>query len=190
MCSTSYVLHYLHCFDRLDTSVKTVLQNHRAQILSPNTDDIIRIKVRRRHVYEDGLHHFKRPISAHKHIRVTFLGEPAVDAGGPLREFFHLLLSEIAQNNTLFCGTATARIPRHDMVELSKQTYKCIGSILAASIVHGGPAPNFFSDAVANYIVYGIEHAKASIEDVPCTMMKEKLQKVCTYIVKCLSSGY
>ena len=109
---------------------------------------------------------------------MTFLGEPAVDAGGPLREFFHLLLSEIAQNNTLFCGKAMTRVPKHNMVELSKQTYKCIGSILAASIVHGGPAPKFFSDAVANYIVYGIEHTKASVEDVPCTLMKDKLQKV------------
>ena len=164
--------------NRTDTSLKVILQNHKDRILSPDTDDIIRIKVRRRHVFEDAIQHFKRPISEHKHIRVTFLGEPAVDAGGPLREFFHLLLSEIAQNNTLFCGKVMARIPKHNMVELSKQTYKCIGAILAASIVHGGPAPKFFSDAVANYIIHGIEHAKASVEDVPCTFIKEKLQKV------------
>ena len=67
-----------------------------------------------------------------------------MDAGGPLCEFFHLLLSEIAQNNILFCGKAMARIPKHNMVELSKQTYKCIGAILAVSTVHGGPAPEFF----------------------------------------------
>ena len=67
-----------------------------------------------------------------------------MDAGGPLREFFHLLLSEIAQNNTLFCGKVMVRIPKLNMVELSKQTYKCVGAILAASIVHGGPAPKFF----------------------------------------------
>ena len=29
-----------------------------------------------------------------KHLKVTFVGEPAVDAGGPLREYFHLLLRE------------------------------------------------------------------------------------------------
>ena len=103
------------------------------------------MKVRRLHVFEDAIQHFKRSISEHKHIRVTFLGEPAVDAGGPLREFFHLLLSKIAQNNTLFfCDKVMACIPKHNMVELSKQTYKCIGAILAASTVHGGPAPNFF----------------------------------------------
>ena len=75
---------------------------------------------------------------------MTFLGEPAVDAGGLHCEFFHLLLSEIAQNNTLFCGKVMARIPKHNMVELSKEAYKCIGAILAASTVHGGPAPKFF----------------------------------------------
>ena len=74
-----------------------------------------------------------------------------------------------------------ARIPKHNMVELSKRTYKCIGAILAASIVHGDPAPKFFSNAVANYIIHGIEHAKASVEDVPCTFIKEKLQKVVIY---------
>lgn len=52
------------------------------------------------------------------------------------------------------------------------------------------PCPKFFSDAVANNRVYGIEHAKASVEDVSCTLMKEKSQKVCTYVVKWLSSSY
>ena len=41
-----------------------------------------------------------------------------------------------------------ARVPKHNMVELSKQTYKCIRSILAASIVHEGPAPKFFKPGV------------------------------------------
>ena len=33
---------------------------------------------------------------------------------------------------------------------------------------------------MANYKINGIEHAKASVEDVPCTFIKEKLQKVVT----------
>ena len=37
-----------------------------------------------------------------KHLKVTFIGEPAVDAGGPLREYFHLLLRELAENSSLF----------------------------------------------------------------------------------------
>ena len=36
----------------------------------------------------------------------------------------------------------------------------------------------FFSNAVANYIVYGVEQVKAMI-DVPCALMKDKLERVC-----------
>ena len=40
------------------------------------------------------------------------------------------------------------------------------------------PYSEFFN-AVANYIVYGVEHVKATINDVPCALMKDKLQRVC-----------
>ena len=45
---------------------------------------------------------------------------------------------------------------------------------------------------MANYIDHGIEHAKASVEDILCTLIKEKLQKVCSYvrIYILLLSGY
>ena len=50
-----------------------------------------------------------------------------------------------------------------------------------------------FSDSVVNYIVSEIEHAKASIKDVPCPLMKEELQKVHMYICAkwppCTSQG-
>jgi len=77
-------------------------------ILSADKDDVFRLKVRRRCIWEDALNYFRRGIPVSKHLHVSFLGEPAVDAGGPLREFFHLLLGEICRNNTLFCGTETA----------------------------------------------------------------------------------
>ena len=35
-------------------------------------------------------HHKYLPVSMDDHV--TFVGEPAVDQGGPLREFFHLIL--------------------------------------------------------------------------------------------------
>ena len=139
------------------------------------------MKVRRKHVWEDALHHFKSGLPTTKHLCITFPGEPAVDAGGPLREFLQLLMSEIARNNTLFCGDETARVPNHNMVELSKKTYEYVrvGFMLAVFIVHGGPAPHFFAHGVADYIIYGIEHVNARVEDVPDVVVKEKLMKVC-----------
>jgi hypothetical protein len=40
-----------------------------------------------------------------------FSGEPAVDVGGPLHEYFHLLLSSITHNNLLFAGDEANRVP-------------------------------------------------------------------------------
>ena len=38
-------------------------------------------------------------------IRVSFLGEPAVDGGGPQREFFMLLMGAIANNGSILVLT-------------------------------------------------------------------------------------
>ena len=53
-----------------------------------------------------------------------------------------------------------------------------MGAFIALSIVHGGPAPKFFSSAVADYIVYGVRHVKADIVDVPDYDIQQALQKV------------
>ena len=92
-------------------------------------------------------------------------------------------MSEIARNNTLFCGDETARVPNHNMVELSKKTYEYVGSMLAVSIVHGGPAPHFLAHGVADYIMYGIDHVNARVEDIPGVMVKDKLMKVSEFII-------
>ena len=104
---------------------------------------------------------------------MTFIGEPAVDAGGPLREYLHLLLGEICRNNKLFQGNEKARVPVHNVVALTKQTFKYIGRMFGASLVNGGPAPNFFTDAVADYITFGIDKVKVNTEEVLDNVMKE-----------------
>ena len=41
--------------------------------------------------------------------------------GGPLREFFHLLMYEIAKKEMLFTGPDDRRVPRHCITELQKK---------------------------------------------------------------------
>jgi len=65
------------------------------------------------------------------------------------------------------------------MKELDRVTYKYVGAILALSIVYGGPAPQFFAESVADYFVYGFNGVQTTIEDIPDTLVKEKLTKVC-----------
>jgi len=169
---------FLHFCRENNISTKDLLINHSQKILSQDKDDIFRIKIRRKHIWEDSLNVFKRGVPVSKHLRITFLGEPAVDAGGPLREYFHLLIREIFSRGTLFQGKETARVPVHNVLELKKQTFKYIGSMFAASVVNGGEAPMFFADFVADYFVYGLEHVKVDVQDVLDYKMKEKLTKV------------
>ena len=58
----------------------------------------VRIKVRRSHVWEDASLKLRRCSESdlNKLIKVQFVGEPAVDEGGPRNEFFSLLHKEIS----------------------------------------------------------------------------------------------
>ncbi len=74
----------------------------------------------------------------------------------------YLLIKAVAENNTLLAGPDDNRVPRHNVVELQKRTYFFVGIIFALLIIHGGPAPQFLSSAVADYIVFGPLHIKAT----------------------------
>ena len=66
----------------------------------------------------------------------------------------------------------------HSVMELERQTFVYIGRIIALSLLYGGPAPTFFSPAVADYIVHGILKVKATVDDVPDEEVRKKLINV------------
>lgn len=63
-----------------------------------------------------------------------------------LGSLFVSSFASVACKNSLLVGDA----PAHNIAEI-------VGVILAMSIVHGGPAPCFFTEAVADFILYGLE---------------------------------
>lgn len=132
------------------------------------------------------LHHLRNYFNPSKYLRVTFVNEPAVDNGGPLREFFNLLLKNIASNNSLLCGPSESRCIMHNMAELDKKTYYHIGVMIALSIIYGGPAPMFFASSIADYIVFGVT-STPSFLDIPDTSIKEKLLKVYMMYVRTIA---
>ena len=71
-----------------------ILQHHRRVYLPVDNEDRTRIAIRRRYILDDTLHAFREGLNMSKYLKITFLGEAAVDAGGPLREFMHILLRE------------------------------------------------------------------------------------------------
>jgi hypothetical protein len=76
-----------------------------------------------------------------KQLKVTIVGEPAVDDGGPFREYLHMLISQILSNNLLFQGEGYSLVPSANDTEHFKNTYKYLGQI---SLLYGGPCPHFF----------------------------------------------
>lgn len=163
---------------RSGETTSSLIKQHRQTVLPLDNFDRVRIIVRRSRILQDTLHLLKNGLDTTKHIRITFVNEPAVDQGGPLREYFRLVLAAIATNNTLLCGPDSSRTPNHHVEELERMTFFYIGVIVALSLVHGGPAPQFFSPAVADYIVCGVQGVKATISDIPHSMIRQSLQKV------------
>ena len=123
---------------------------------------------------EDTLHQLRSGLDVSKHFKVTFVSKPAVDSGGPMCEYLHLLMSSIAKSHLFFYGEETRRVPVHNLVELEKNTLFRIGSIFALSLVHGGPSPNFLAPSVANYIVYGAKAVEVSVDDIPVEETRRK----------------
>ena len=82
-----------------------------------------------------------------------------------------------ATTSISFYGDVYFCFLRHNVIELNKKAYFHVGQIPSISLVHGGPAPLFFAEPVADYILYGLE-VKVSIADKQDKAIKRKLQKV------------
>ena len=84
-----------------EVEVGHLLQMQKSKMLPVDTSAYQQIVVHRKHLWEDALNCFKGGLDFTKYICISFVGEPAVDEGGPLREFLHLLIGSIATNNSV-----------------------------------------------------------------------------------------
>lgn len=92
-----------------------IMQQHQKVIVPALTEeDMQHIHIRRNRLFADSLRAFSRPtFNVSKMLKVTFIGESAVDDGGPRREFFQLLLQEAFSSSGLFVGWPDHVIPLH-----------------------------------------------------------------------------
>ena len=158
--------------------VETILHRQKVKMLPVDRSEYQRIVVRRKHLWEDALRRFRSGINFQKYIRITFVGEPAVDDGGPLWEFLHRLMGAIASNNCLFQGREDCRVPTPNVTALEKRTYQHVGEMISVSLIHGGPSPTFFAPSVVDYIVHGMTKVTATIGEVPDDNIRRKLDEV------------
>ena len=143
-----------------------------------------RINVRRATLLEDAISAIgKSTFRFNRNLKVRFIGEPAVDDGGPKREFFRLIHMAIAQTCALFkplpngCGVT----PNHNIQCLVAGKFATCGRIIALGLLHGCEAPHCFSKAVSDFLVYGSvsnPSCEEMIQSLPDFEVQSKIEKV------------
>ena len=139
-------------------------------------------------------------------MKVSFVGEEAIDTGGPSREFWRLLVGDI--ENTYCCGeaaklvfdrnTPALQVAFHlcylvcfDMYDifLQRSEFKMLGSLIAMSIIQGGPGFPLLLPLLYGYISTGHYNLELLTDsNVPDFQVHTLLAEVCMsimlYIVK------
>lgn len=157
--------------------VAELLKEHCQSYCTLDEEDEERITVRRSHIWEDTVRTLKRNIDLRKTIKITFLGEPGIDDGGPRREYLRLLMKEISEQS-LLTGPPLCKVLTHNTLAMQKKLYRYIGEAIVMSVTQGGPGPMCFASSVVDYLQGGIERVRPRLDDVPNEMVKELLRKV------------
>ena len=168
LLTSSYPL-YSEPTEKVDLiSLKHALQQHQQSVItSIDEEDVQRIHVRRSLIFEDSFRQFsKDSFDITKMLKVCFVGESAIDDGGPRREFFQLLLNAIASKSGLFQGYPCHVVPCHNVDALVQNKYFVVGKMIATAIVQGGQPPVYFAGAVADFLVFDSVKSPVDIEDI------------------------
>ena len=165
-------------------SLEAVLHEHAMSLyITDDPDNRQKIPVRRKHVWNDTKRALSRlGFQERIGLSVVFIGEPAIDEGGPLREFFRLLMLEIENDSSLFCGAEGNKAPMHNLIALQRNDFFNVGKAISLSLSYGGPGPHFFCETIAQHLC-GEKPTNPS-KDVPDFELQEKLDKVYFLTVK------
>ena len=146
--------------------------------IHPNTDNHVNtIIINRKNVLSSTLTAIGRKnFSFHKEVLVIFSEEEGVDAGGPKRKYFRLLMLSL-KNVGVFQGNWFS----HDIKLLRRQKYELAGKLVAWSILHGGPGLKQLSHAafcVLNDLPY-------ATKDAITTVPEDKMKEILSALEKC-----
>ncbi|XP_070577462.1 G2/M phase-specific E3 ubiquitin-protein ligase-like isoform X3 [Ptychodera flava] len=139
--------------------------------------------ISRNHFWEGAMRGFKRKsYSPYNRMKVKFTDdigqdEGAVDTGGPKREFLRLLMRHL-KDSLIFEGHPHAKVLSVRKKAMDEDLYYIAGRMIAVSLVHGGPGPQFFWCALYNTLVFGVESVQPTIEDIANQTTKDKLEAI------------
>lgn len=170
-----YIFSTDNPFDPVSTK-HLLVQHQQSIMIGLNEDDYQRINVRRAYLFKDAFKQFSKiSFNVYKRFRVVFIGEQAVDEGGPRREFFHFLMRDYFEKSGLFIGYLDHVVPLHNVEAVDKDKFS---KMISTSLIQGGEAPSCFAKAVADYIVYNQVRSKVCVEDIPDVTIQHILKEV------------
>ena len=160
--------------------------------MQTKNDSLKRLTISSNSSFEDSIAFFKLGnLEFTMRIKVTFKGEPAVDGGGPVREFFTILMRQLLFSSChvcLFEGRNSHFLPLHNTDALRFSLFNVAGRMVAASVCHGGPGFPVFPRAVYLYFqnpdpYYLIEYVtREDVVDLDVAMALDKVRLLSTSI--------
>ena len=137
-------------------------------------EDECRITVRRTHIWEDSLRVLTR-IDPKKRLKVSFIGEAAIDDCGPHREYHRLVLSTMMKQSHVLAGPVSCKVPQHDALSLQNGEFYFL---MVLCLTQRGLAPTFFAPPVVDCLFQGTSRVIPRITDVPDYNLQEWLKYV------------
>ena len=133
---------------------------------SSDYDSHTKLIVRRRRVWNDSNETLKRFIGVNiKHLKTDFVGEEAVDEGGPLREFFSLIFEGVQKH--IMTGGNNSFTFLYDVRKLGDGYFFRFGQLIAFSLLHDCPGPRKLVESVAKHMLEFQSFTVPSIKTVP-----------------------
>lgn len=102
------------------------------------------MKVTRKWAWKDFKSSLQRARELNVHVKVQFVGESAIDEGGPRCELFCPVDRMVS--NELMQGEDGQKTFLHNMVLLQKNEYHLYGQCVAMALLQGSPGPQVFSE--------------------------------------------
>lgn len=117
-------------------------------------------------------------------LDVEFVGEDAMDASGPSREYFHLMMKSLRAGDRRIClfeGEEGHLLPIHSTDALESSLFYYAGRMIAHSFLHSGFPFVGMSEAVTTYIVSSsIDESLPylTVKDIPDLTIRQIMEEV------------
>ena len=141
----------------LETVSQCVLVGEPARIVLRNMENVA----------SDAFAYYKKA-DMDRPIYIVYEDMPAVDAGGPKRQFFTDVLTDLRDNHALFEGPKNKLMPVYSTGTFAAGLFKVLGKVIVHSILQEGPGFPFFSTSIFRRI------CNCSLEDcMECVQLSD-----------------